>query len=154
MIRPFKKGAEMDSSKFNLWRALFAFCHIDGHVSPEEKKWMDSKLDSLQFTQEQKDQLHHDYNHPPVILELLPLITKPSDRSFLVDQMRVLGHLDREFSEKERSKMEIVRQEVLSKLNLNVIEMQVAGVALERDAAVSFPAGSVLGTFMGHLKRG
>ncbi len=111
----------MDSSKFNLWRACFAFCHIDGHVSVEEKQWIDNKLNSLKFTDDQRATLQSDLQSPPQILALLPSITKPSDRAFLVDQMRVLGFLDKDFSEVERKKMELVRQEVLAKINIKMI---------------------------------
>jgi hypothetical protein len=144
----------MDSSKFNLWRSLFAFCHIDGKVTPEEVQWMTAKLSGLNFTDEQKNILQTDYRAPPRILDLLPLITKPSDRAFLVDQMRVIGHLDKDFSESEKNKMQLVHKEVMSRINLPELESMVSQVHLEmqHDQQSIFPAGSILNSFVRHSR--
>ena len=107
----------MDSSKFNLWRACFAFCQVDSELAKKEKLWLENKSESLNFTAEQKSILLNDLNFPPEINSLLPLITKPSDRAFLIDQMRVLAHIDGRMSQAEQLKIEETKKVVLSKIN-------------------------------------
>lgn len=116
----------MDSSKFNVWRACFAFCQIDKELAQEERKWIEEKSNTLNFTNEQRTILLGDLNSPPEIHSILPLITKPSDRAFLVDQMRFLSRIDGTFSPEEKKKIEEIRSIVLSKVNLAAAEAQVA----------------------------
>src|SRR5690606_16630006 len=99
----------MDASKFNLWRACFSFCQVDSVLAAEEKKWMDEKSSTLKFTDEQRATLLRDLNNPPSLDEILPLITKPSDRAFLVHQMRVLAHIDGDFSRREAENLEKIK---------------------------------------------
>ena len=116
----------MDSSKFNLWRACFAFCQVDSDLAKKEKSWIENKSESLKFTPEQKSILLSDLKSPPDINALLPLITKPSDRAFLVDQMRVLSHLDGTLSQVELTKIQEIKEIVLSKINQTALEQTIA----------------------------
>lgn len=116
----------MDSSKFHLWRACFLFCRIDGVVNAAEKKWMSEKIMTLPFTPDQKKILLDDERSSPNIDLLVPEITKPSDRAFLIDQMRVLAKIDGSVSEEEKAKIESFRQKVLAKVDLNKLEKTIA----------------------------
>lgn len=116
----------MDSSKFNVWRACFAFCQVDLELAKKEKEWLENKSTSLNFTPDQKTTLLNDLKSPPDINALLPLITKPSDRAFLVDQMRVLAHIDGSKSYAEGKKIEEIKNIVLSKIDLSALEQQIA----------------------------
>ena len=120
----------MDSSKFNLWRACFAFCQVDSELAKKEKLWLENKSESLNFTAEQKSILLNDLNFPPEISSLLPLITKPSDRAFLIDQMRVLAHIDGRMSQAEQLKIEETKKVVLSKINLTELEQKIAALEM------------------------
>ena len=44
----------MDDSKFNLWRASFSFCFVDGFLAKEEHEFIENKLKNLPFTDSQK----------------------------------------------------------------------------------------------------
>ena len=116
----------MDLSKFNLWRACFSFCHVDAKLAAEEKKWLMEKSHLLKFTPEQKETLMGDLKNPPVIKMILPLITKPSDRAFLIDQMRFIAHIDGNLSPEEKAKITEIKNIVLSKINLTALEQQIA----------------------------
>lgn len=116
----------MDSSKFNLWRACFSFCQVDSKLAAEEKKWLETKSEILKLSPDQKQTLLKDVQNPPDINSILPLITKPSDRAFLVDQMRVIAHIDGNLSPAEKAKIDEVKNIVLSKINLTEIEKQIA----------------------------
>lgn len=116
----------MDDSKFNLWRACFSFCFVDGFLDPKEEQWIHGKIKSLKFSPEQIETLMRDLKSPPDIDKLLPLITKPADRGFLVDQMRQLTRIDYEISVEEKAKIESIQKAVLSKIDLNSLKKQVA----------------------------
>jgi hypothetical protein len=108
----------MEDSKFNLWRASFSFCFVDGFIDEAEEKWITDKITNLPFTTEQKKQLIIDLKAPPKISELLPLIKSPADRGFLVNNIRILAKLDKNLSPAEEEKIKIVTNAVLSKINL------------------------------------
>lgn len=112
----------MDESKFNLWRACFSFCFVDGFLDPAEEKWIHEKLANLNFSDEQKKTLLADLKNPPAIDKLLPLITKPADRGFLVNNLRQLSKIDHMLSDAEKTKIEAVRSGVISKLDMVGLE--------------------------------
>jgi hypothetical protein len=116
----------MEDSKFNLWRACFSFCFIDGFLNEEEELWIETKLDSLAFTQDQLRILIQDLKSPPAIDQLLPLITKPSDRGFLVNHIRQVAHLDKDVSKAEKEKIDSVLKLILSKVDLKELNLAVA----------------------------
>jgi hypothetical protein len=116
----------MDSSKFHLWRGCISFCFIDSELSGPEKKWIEEKSQKLPFTAEQRITIAEDLNHPPDIRELLPLITKPSDRAFLVDQMRVLAAIDGKVTAEEKEMIREIKDYVLSKVYLPELEAIIA----------------------------
>jgi len=115
----------MNSSKFNIMRALIAFCHIDGKVVSEEKKWITERYHQFPFTDDQKEQLLQDLISPTDLNKIIPLITKPSDRSFLLDQMRLIAHID-DFSEEEKKVIESYRSIILKEINLDELEDLIA----------------------------
>lgn len=116
----------MDSSKFNLWRACFSFTQVDARLADEEKIWLAEKSEFLKFTPEQRVTLEGDLKNPPDLRSILPLITKPSDRAFLIDQMRVLAHIDGKLSDVEKMKINEIKDLVLAKVNLSEAEKIVA----------------------------
>ncbi len=116
----------MDDSKFNLWRACFSFCFVDGFLSPEEQKWIESKLATLSFSEAQKKILINDLKSPPDIENLLPLITKPGDRGFLINHIRILSTLDSELSSSEKAKIDEMHKAVMSKIDLKAMDNIIA----------------------------
>lgn len=54
----------MEDSKFNLWRASFSFCFVDGFIDEVEEKWITEKINTLPFTTRQKKQLIVDLKAP------------------------------------------------------------------------------------------
>jgi hypothetical protein len=118
----------MDSSKFHLWRACVSFCHVDKALGEKERTWIESKSETLSFTPEQKFIILSDLVDPPNIMDLLPHITKLSDRAFLVDQMRVLAYIDGTLHQEEKKRIEEIKALVLSKINLTSLEKEIAEV--------------------------
>ncbi len=115
----------MEDSKFNLWRATFSFCFVDGFLSPQESEYVEEKLKALPLTAEQKKTLMQDLKSPPDIEKLLPLITKPADRGFLINNIRLLSRIDN-LSPSEKEKISVLEKKVMSKIDLEAVETKVA----------------------------
>lgn len=144
----------MDQSKFNLWRACFSFCFVDGFLDPKEEQWIKEKLTSLPFSQDQKQTLMSDLKNPPDVEKLLPLITKPADRGFLVNHMRLLSKIDSELSAPEKAKIDSVNKAVLSKIDLVGLDKQI-----EADEKASYHEDEVYkvnnkSSFVEHVVKG
>jgi hypothetical protein len=116
----------MDTSKFNLWRACFSFCFVDGFLDAKENEWIMSKIDSLPFSADQIATLKKDLKSPPDIDNLLPLITKPADRGFLVNHVRMLATLDNQVSDSEKKEIQDIYKQVMSKVDLPALNNQIA----------------------------
>lgn len=116
----------MEESKFNLWRACFSFCFVDGFLAPKEHEWIESKLSTLAFSPDQLKVLIQDLKNPPAVEKLLPLITKPADRGFLVNHIRVLAKLDSDLSVEEKQKIQTVLKAITSKLDMNALNDVIA----------------------------
>ncbi|MFL5785657.1 MAG: hypothetical protein ACJ76H_13660 [Bacteriovoracaceae bacterium] len=129
----------MDDSKFNLWRATFAFCFVDGILSSQENTYIQEKLNSLSFTADQKKILQSDLKTPPEIEKLLPLITRPADRGILINNIRLLSRVDN-LTDNEKKKIESLQTKIMSKVNME--ELNVA-VAMEEKKSIANKASYV-----------
>lgn len=116
----------MDESKFNLWRATFSFCFVDGFLDAKEEVWIADKLKTLPFTKEQASTLLNDFKAPPAIERLLPLITKPADRGFLLNHMRLIARIDNALSPEEKDKIHSVQKAVMSKIDVQSLHEEIA----------------------------
>lgn len=116
----------MDSSKFNVFRACISFFHVDASVAQAERAWIEEKSELLKFTAEQKAILLKEVDQPAQFQDILPLITKPADRAFLVDQIRILSRVDGSLSPLEKQTIEKIKEKVLSKVDMNKLETIIA----------------------------
>ena len=91
-----------NESKFNMWRACISTIWIDGEVSLEEKSWIEGKINNLKFTDEQKQTLISDFKNKTSIKDIVANISDRKDRAFLLHQIRVISHLDNDYSVKEQ----------------------------------------------------
>lgn len=121
----------MNESKFHMWRASFSFCFIDGFFNAEERKWIEAKINSLPFSSEEKQILSRDLDSPPDISSLLPHITSAADRGFLINNIRLLSQIDGSLSEAERTKINALTQDILSRIDLNAAKKEVQDDELE-----------------------
>ena len=113
----------MNTSKFNLWRACFSFCRVDGKIAPSEEKWIKEKIKQLGFSDEQKIQLTNELHSPRIpTSDILPLITKPADRSFLTLQLNVLANIDGIVSSEEKLKIKETIESIKSQIDYNELE--------------------------------
>ena len=115
---------QTDTSKFAMWRACIAVMHLDGRVSAHERDWMRDKLDTLPLSNDQKMTLINDLRGGANLDNLVPFITEAKDRAFLLHLIRVIGHLDNDFSDAEKEAFNKLEQLVLARLNLDELQVQ------------------------------
>ena len=121
-----------NESKFNMWRACIGVIWIDGIVGSEEEKWILDKISNLKFTDEQKQTLLSDLENNINFEEVLSKITDKKDRAFLAHQIRVISHLDNDFSSEEKELLENWNRLVLNGVDLKELEGVIS--ILERES--------------------
>lgn len=89
---------------------------------------MMEKINTLNFTPEQIQILKTDMQSPPEIIPLLSKITHPADRGFLVNQVRQIAHLDSKLSLVEQERIYILKNLVLSKLEMENLKDEISRV--------------------------
>ena len=94
---------KINDSKFNMWRACVVVTWADGKISSEEKEWVQHKITELNFSEEQKAVLQEELNSPSDFQEIVSKITDKKDRAFLAYQIRLISHLDNDYSVDERA---------------------------------------------------
>lgn len=120
-----------NESKFNMWRACVGVIWIDGEVSSEEKEWILDKINSLPFTEDQKKTLLEDVSNNVDFMSIIPKITDKKDRAFLAHQIRVIGHLDNDFSGEEKIILESWNKKVLDGVNLDELNSLIEKMELD-----------------------
>lgn len=122
---------KMTESKFQMWRACIAAIWLDGKISKEELKWAKDKIQTLAFSPEQKIIMENDLTHGLDFAEACGRIGDKVDRAFLLHMLRVLGHIDKDFSTKEKEAYNALEKIVLSKLDLKEIAAQIEKMEFE-----------------------
>lgn len=125
--------AFFNDSKFNMWRGCIGVIWIDGKVDEKEQEWMKEKLNSLPFTPEQKVVLEQDLANGVRLESVLPQITDRKDRAFLAHQVRVIGHLDGEYSSDEKE-----FYEKWNKIILDGVDLDFFNALIEADEKASY----------------
>ncbi len=125
----------ISESKFNMWRATLAVVHLDGVLTEEEKNWGKKRIEHIsrlfKLSEDQMTILEDDLNKGGVdFATIIPKITDRSDLAFLVHQIRVVGHLDSDFSAQEKDMYKKISDLVMSKINLEDISQQVQSMEL------------------------
>mgnify|MGYP000070699345 CR=1 FL=1 len=117
--------SEISESKFNMWRASFSVVWIDGVLSDQEVDWINKKLSSLSFNQQQREIIQKDLEAQTPFNEIVPLVTHKPDRAFLAHQMRVISHLDG-LDEIEKKAISNWKDAILKNIDLKKLEDEIA----------------------------
>lgn len=118
--------AFFNDSKFHMWRGCVAAVWADGVVSSEEREWVLKKIEGLPFTPEQKETLLKDLEGRGDFAEIVSKITDKKDRAFLAHQIRVIGNLDKNYSEEEKKLFSAWHDSVMKGVDLSELEKIVA----------------------------
>ena len=137
----------MTEEKFKLWKLALGLIHLDGKVTREEQEWFDARIESikrnkvLQFSDEQISELKSILLEPiENYLEDFRQLKKPADCALLVHFVRIVGHLDQDFSSKEKALLELLETECLAGVDMNTVRAELAKVEKNIEASFSKPA--------------
>lgn len=111
-----------DESKFNVWRACIGVIWSDGKVDPQERSWIEDRIEKLLFTPEQKQTLKSDLETNIDFKAVVDKISRPADRAFLVHQIRVISHMDGHQSPEEQKLLKTWSDYVLNKVDASALE--------------------------------
>ncbi len=100
----------LSESRFHMWRAVFALAHADGHVSDEERRFMEIYLSRLPVTPEQKQTLQDDISRAQDVGVMFGKITSEKDSDDFFNFARLLVWCDGDFGQQEKRIMEMMRQ--------------------------------------------
>lgn len=125
--------AVYDDSKFNVWRACIGIIWIDGIVQTEERDWIEDRIEKLRFTDEQREILKQDLANNINFEEVFSKITRPADRGFLVHQIRVISHMDSDFSPKERALLQKWNDFVMKRVDMDEVLADITQAQAEHD---------------------
>lgn len=114
----------INSSKFSMWRACISVVHLDGRLTTDEDQWVKQKIESLPLSQEQKAILQQDLSNGIDFDSVIADISEPKDKAFLLHLLRVIAHLDGDFSSDEKQAYAKLEKIVLSRLDLAKFEKQ------------------------------
>lgn len=128
----------MNTEKFKLWNLSLSTIHVDGVVTPEEEEWFDKaileldKSKRLDFSDEQIVELKKTFHTPSENFEEdFRQLVNPADCSFMVHILRVVSHLDKNFSEKERELYKRLEKVCLEGVDINLIESKVKEIEVK-----------------------
>ncbi len=100
----------LSESRFYMWRAVFALAHADGHVSDEERRFMEIYLSRLQLTREQRQVLSADITQAQDVASMFARISVEKDSDDFFNFARLLVWCDGDFDEQEKRIMDMLRK--------------------------------------------
>ena len=121
----------MTESKFNMWRACVSAVHLDNKVTSEERAWVEEKIRLLPFSKEQKDIIAEDLKNGKNFEISFKKITDKIDLAFLLNTLRVISYLDKDFSEMEKINFKKLEEVVLKGINLKAIENEINAMKIQ-----------------------
>ena len=101
-MEELKNLTEISNSMFYMWRAVFSMAHADHVVTPEERKFMNTVLEKLPFSEEQVKTLESDISTPRWIGEMFAKIENDDDKSLFFYYARLMVWSDGDFDAQER----------------------------------------------------
>lgn len=100
----------LTDSRFHMWRAIFAMAHADGHISDEERRFMQIYLSRLPVSPEQKSVLTDDIQTRHEVSVMFSKVTAEKDIEDFFNFARLLVWCDGNFDEQERQIMALLSQ--------------------------------------------
>lgn len=111
--------AELTPSRFAMWRAVVALCHADGVVRTEERSYIKQFYAIVPFSEDQRAALERGLETPEKIEDILPHVTDAHDRAELLFFARMLFWSDGDFDAQENRILELIRNDVLNRVDLD-----------------------------------
>ncbi len=115
----------MRSSRFYMWRAVFAMAHADGIVTHEEREFVENYLQRLPLSPEQVATLRADLEQPQSVGEMFIGISKQEDQADFFQFAHMLVWADGDFEAQEEAILSRFRNEQMNKFNIAEVSMQI-----------------------------
>ena len=122
----------MNESKFLMWKLGLSAIHFDGKVTEEETNWFNNKIRQLDknkilgFSDDQINELKSVLSHPvDNYLDEFKKLTKPSDASFVLHILTMIANVDRDYSQEEKEKYEMLKQACLEGVDQSSLDKQI-----------------------------
>lgn len=149
--------AFFNDSKFCMWRACIGIVWLDGKVTSEESQWVLDKVSNLAFTQEQRSILQKDLEQNLDMKSVLSGITDKKDRAFLSHQIRVISHLDHDFSTIEKETLKKWNDLVLKGIDFDELNEEVEQIEKsyfsENHVYKNYNKNSIFEAAVNHFKK-
>ncbi|MCB0390698.1 MAG: hypothetical protein KDD58_05390 [Bdellovibrionales bacterium] len=120
---------EINDSQFNMWRAIVALVHADGHKHSDEDRFLKETFAKLPFSDQQLEILSEDMSQVKKVDDFYPQISDPGDRSQFIYFARLLFWSDGDFHHQEEAILQSFRQQTLDKANLQEVMKSVDAIA-------------------------
>ncbi len=104
------KIEQPDDALFSLWRAVFALVHVDGEVSSEEERYIDSVMERFSFSNEQQDIVRDDLKKQGSVVTLFQNIESLDYRRQFFVLARTVVWCDGFLHDDERQALEDVQK--------------------------------------------
>jgi len=128
-----KDMAELTPSRFAMWRAIVAMCHADGVVRDEERSFIRRFFGIVDFNDDQRAALERGLEEPEVLEDILPAIADAHDRAELLFFARMLFWSDGDFDAQESRIFELLRQDILNRVDLDQSAQMVSRANREKE---------------------
>ena len=127
--------AGITTSRFMMWRAIFALAHADGIVTPEENTFMRDALEAHNFSGHQRRILENDISQKQDVGQMFAGIIDHKDRSDFFTFARLIVWCDGDFDEQERIILTQLKQTHIQSIDFDsmVKEVQLAFDESEKD---------------------
>jgi hypothetical protein len=122
---------KMSESQFNMWRSCVAAVHLDNLVTSEERAWVEDKINKLPLSHDQRLILIADLEIAGNFEQAFKKITDKKDLAFLLNTLRVIGYLDKDFSAVEKESFKNLETIVLKGINLEAITSEIEAMGLQ-----------------------
>lgn len=130
-----------------MWRTLFAVAHADHVVTDEEVRFMATALADIQFSDEQRDQLHEDAKNPQDIERMFRKITEQKDQAAFFKFAHELVHIDGDYGAEEQEimlrlkELHVKTTDVDSLIGSVTLSLDDGDIGSETDGASAFSRG-------------
>jgi hypothetical protein len=118
----------MESSRFHMWRAIFALAHADHVITLEERQFMEDVMRREPFSDAQKAVLKGDIKNGQDIGHMFSEVTDQTDRSAFFYFARLLCWCDGDFAKQEQEIILKLKETHLKEMNF---EKMIGSVDME-----------------------
>lgn len=112
-------------SRFYMWRAVFAFAHLDGEVSSQEVDFIENYLEYTPFSEEQKTTIREDIVTPQNVNEMLIGISATEDQADFFQFAQMMAWADGSLDDTEKKLIERLSAEQMNRFNKEEIAQNI-----------------------------